>query len=621
MADKQLIDNQEDFERAYLQSKGEIHLAPGYYQVPHPENENTVYIFDGIITGSDDMHNRTFLNGELGTNGHLILKNVVLVNPMTVSFTIMKGATGVFDNVTFAQTATQPQMAIDCMANSQLVLSHSKISYDNCFSGEIVLHENVSAVINDSHLASLTTMGNSFGNLSMNKVAIGRLIADGDWQIVANDLTLYTNKDNAYVHCTTDDPLYPKVGDKRWIVFLDKSQLIARNIHLPKKLPANLAPIVVRNGNLIGNITDDHLGYAPWIEAEGSQIVAQGAVTTPISRRDVNTPVDDEGAIDRQQPNDNHSPHPTTHDSLKKLQSLIGLSKVKEQVDAFIKMALMNKRRKEQGMKPLSNSFHSLFEGNPGTGKTTVARLVGRIMYEEGILPTDKYVEVDRGQLVAGFVGQTATKTEKILKEATGGVLFVDEAYDLVHGNDDSFGREALDTIMKYMEDHREELMIIFAGYTDNMEALLKQNPGMKSRVPNVFTFEDYSPEEIAAIGRLQLQRQQLKFDQPSTEELYNQLVAEQYVNTNDHSNGRWIRNQNDKLTRQLAVTTGNDQNHPLDVVTAADIQAAFGGSSSYDNGSQSSQGNSADDDSPFISPDDDQDDDSLPLINGDELK
>lgn len=265
----------------------------------------------------------------------------------------------------------------------------------------------------------------------------------------------------------------------------------------------------------------------------------------------------------------------------------------------------------------------SPFEGNPGTGKTTVARLVGKIMFEEGILPTAKYVEVDRTQLVAGYVGQTAKQTRRVLEEATGGMLFIDEAYDLVHGNDDTFGREALDTIMKYMEDHREELMIIFAGYTEDMQKLLQQNPGMSSRVPNVFTFEDYSADKIVAIGRLQLQQQQMHFDSPRTEKLYAQLVSEQYQSSNDHSNGRWIRNRNDQLLRQIAVATGQNADHPLDEVWEDDIQRAFGGHGNNDtNGQQESSSLSQGVAPENLSHDVPLGDSStLPLLNGDELK
>lgn len=224
---------------------------------------------------------------------------------------------------------------------------------------------------------------------------------------------------------------------------------------------------------------------------------------------------------------------------------------------------------------------------------------------------------------MAGYVGQTAKQTEKVLKSATGGVLFIDEAYDLVHDDRDTFGKEALDTIMKYMEDHREELMIIFAGYTEDMQALLAHNPGMESRVPNKFTFEDYSPDEIAAIGRLQLHQQQLSFDSPSTEELYNQVVAELYMSSNDHSNGRWIRNRNDQLLRQLAATLSQDPDKKLDVITADDVKRTFGAAGGQNDGQDDSKQNPADHANPDHRPLDlpKIDGGTLPLLNGDELK
>ncbi|MFR0771347.1 MAG: hypothetical protein ACLSH6_04240 [Limosilactobacillus pontis] len=205
------------------------------------------------------------------------------------------------------------------------------------------------------------------------------------------------------------------------------------------------------------------------------------------------------------------------------------------------------------------------------------------------------------------------------MEKATGGVLFIDEAYDLVHGSDDSFGLEALDCIMKYMEDNRDKLMIIFAGYTDDMEKLLQQNPGMKSRVPNVFNFEDYSAADIAAIGRLQLRGKQMQFDQPSTETLYNQLIQEHYENSNDHSNGRWIRNQNDLLLRQIAVAISQNPGHPLDQVWADDITRAFSGDGLSD-GSRTA-GKGATSDSQPTAPLPPLNDDPLPFLTGDELK
>ncbi|BDR56596.1 AAA family ATPase [Xylocopilactobacillus apis] len=247
--------------------------------------------------------------------------------------------------------------------------------------------------------------------------------------------------------------------------------------------------------------------------------------------------------------------NPNSGSAMDELNGLIGLSDVKEQVNSFIKMAVFNNRRIEQGMLPFELSLNSMFLGNPGTGKTTVARLIGKSMYENGVLPTDKYVEVSRQDLIAEYLGQTQAKTQKVVESALGGVLFIDEAYTLNQLQDSmNYGQEAIDVLLKYMEDHRGELMIIFAGYTKEMQDFLEMNSGLKSRIPNVFTFDDYSPDELEEIGVKSLHSSGLTFD----EDYYKRALRKAYSVNYDDSNARWVRNFNEKLIRVFAESGGS---------------------------------------------------------------
>ena len=256
-------------------------------------------------------------------------------------------------------------------------------------------------------------------------------------------------------------------------------------------------------------------------------------------------------------------------DAWKQLNQLIGLEKVKEQVSAFIHQVELSKVRQEQGIETKNITLHSLFLGNPGTGKTTVARIIGELLYQKGMIATNKMVEVSRGDLIGGYQGQTAIKTREQLQAALGGVLFVDEAYSLKHGANDNFGQEAIDEILKFMEDHRHDMVVIFAGYHKEMSAFLETNSGLASRVPNTFDFEDYTSEEIAQIGLYELASDSLTVD----EEAYRQAVATAYTRTNDCSNGRWIRNFNEKLRLRLATRFGNNPSIDPNQIIQQDLE------------------------------------------------
>ena len=185
---------------------------------------------------------------------------------------------------------------------------------------------------------------------------------------------------------------------------------------------------------------------------------------------------------------------------LEELDGLVGLDKVKADVRSlmnFIKVANMRKRK---GLKVPTISYHLVFTGNPGTGKTTIARLVAQIYYKMGLLTKGQLVETDRSALVAGYLGQTAIKTQKVIQEALGGVLFIDEAYALAGDGEDSYGKEAIETLLKGMEDHRDDLVVIVAGYDELMHRFIDSNPGLRSRFNKFFYFPDYTGDELVKI-------------------------------------------------------------------------------------------------------------------------
>lgn len=239
-------------------------------------------------------------------------------------------------------------------------------------------------------------------------------------------------------------------------------------------------------------------------------------------------------------------------EALKRLNALEGLSRVKRQVADWVDQIKVFQMRKERGMSVPEMSYHLVFMGNPGTGKTTVARLMAQIYCALGILSEGQLVEVDRAGLVAGYVGQTAQKTKAVLKRAYGGVLFIDEAYSLANGGSNDFGQEAIDTILKEMEDKRDNLVVIVAGYDAPMEKFISSNPGLRSRFKNFIQFSDYNGEELFNIFAGMCRQNQYKLEDAARVSLRGYFSDLYQKRDQNFGNGRDVRNLFENIvTRQ----------------------------------------------------------------------
>lgn len=276
--------------------------------------------------------------------------------------------------------------------------------------------------------------------------------------------------------------------------------------------------------------------------AEKEKEIAKPITFTPVPvSADIQKNVD---TASEQKPEEEKEPEKTLDELLEELNTLIGLEKVKEDVKSLINLVKIRKIRRERGMDSPDMSLHMVFSGNPGTGKTTIARLLAEIYKAMGLLSKGHLIETDRSGLVGGYVGQTALKVQEVAAKAKGGVLFIDEAYSLtVNRGATDYGFEAVDTLLKYMEDNRDDLIVIVAGYPAPMEEFLNSNPGLRSRFNKYLFFDDYTPEELIGILKLNAKKSDLKLSDEAEKFAMDFFTKRCENRPANYANGRDVRN------------------------------------------------------------------------------
>lgn len=280
-------------------------------------------------------------------------------------------------------------------------------------------------------------------------------------------------------------------------------------------------------------------------------------------------------------------------DMLQELNSLVGLKHLKQSLTDFITYLNFIQERKTRGVETDEQLYtHCIFLGNPGTGKTTVARLLGKYFKAIGLLENGHVVEVDRSGLVGEYIGQTALKTENVINQALGGILFIDEAYSLKHNNSgQDFGQEAIDILLKRMEDQKNEFVVIAAGYPDLMKSFIESNPGLKSRFTHIFSFDDYSSDELVNILKIFASKERYKITEEAEQILKNKLESISLEKDESFGNARFIRNifTNSKiqLSKRFQKLPDDEKNFSsLNVISAEDIIEAFYDHSKNNSGS-----------------------------------
>lgn len=587
-----------DLEAAINASKSGdvIEIQPGYvFQGTNLLIDKDITII-GKVSSNDLNEFPEIRNSIIVRNCNVVLNNLIINICSESNALIIKENSKVITNNLFVENQlTDGEVYPLCyLEESELILENSflksKISTSSdCSTIKILESKIIGSVLNDNSTITiqsseietenrpcLVILNNSVFNVNQTKLLCQNILnryvflcedSEGD---ISESSIAFLDDDNEY-HCALG---LINTNIEIDSVNVDTLNSINSKIFLKNRLFVNQTASIKDNTRLFGSelfIAGEYNGDVNFFVNEKSCVelktIAIGANSEPdikiergvtfdvkniLSLRvdeENNLIVDEDGSllIDEREIQLEYFGDKTANE---KLDEMIGLDNLKNEVKEFIAISKMNKIRKDQGYNVSGFTLHSLFLGNPGTGKTTVARLMGQLLYENQIISADKYVETSRSDLVGQYIGHTAQKTREVLESALGGVLFIDEAYTLATGGDNDFGIEAINEILKFMEDHRQDLVIIFAGYTKDMERFLEMNEGLRSRIPNTFTFDDYTVEQLVKIGFDELTANGYKVEY----DLYKDLIENNLEKSNDHSNGRWVRNQNEKILRKLAV-------------------------------------------------------------------
>jgi stage V sporulation protein K len=256
-------------------------------------------------------------------------------------------------------------------------------------------------------------------------------------------------------------------------------------------------------------------------------------------------------------------------EALKELNSLIGLNKVKQIINELYAFVQLQNKRKKEGLLTSPIVLHMVFKGNPGTGKTTVARILGKLFKSIGILKKGHVVEVERADLVGQYIGHTAHRVQENVKKALDGILFVDEAYSLARGGEKDFGKEAIDTLVKAMEDNKNNFILILAGYRDEMEYFLNTNPGLRSRFPIQIDFPDYTIDELLLIAELMIKNRQYVLTNTAKKKIMKVLIYDK--ESREMGNARLVRNIIERAIRKHAVRIINKRTTTRDDLMTID--------------------------------------------------